>query len=104
MTHDLEIATKELDQLRGDVVLSKRKIELRDRFLADKERQMLEWEQRLTEAEQQLIRDREDVLAKLDESIVSHISLGESHSQDQFLNRKPTESEQNDRQKQEAKL
>jgi len=32
------LATKELDELREDVVLSKRKIELRDRFLMDKER------------------------------------------------------------------
>jgi len=38
LIHDLELATKELDELRGDVVLSKRKIELRDRYLADKER------------------------------------------------------------------
>ena len=38
MTHDLNLATKELDELREDVVLSKRKIELRDRYLNDKER------------------------------------------------------------------
>lgn len=44
LSYDLELATKELDELREDVVLSKRKIELRDRFLADKERQMNEWE------------------------------------------------------------
>ena len=35
------MATKELDELRDDVVLSKRKIELRDRYLADKERLMV---------------------------------------------------------------
>ena len=51
LSHDLELATKELDELREDVVLSKRKIELRDRFLADKERQMIQWEKRLTEDE-----------------------------------------------------
>ncbi len=39
---------------------------------------MVEWESRLAEAEQQLIRDREDIMAKLDDSIVSHVSLVES--------------------------
>ena len=48
---DLELATKELDELREDVVLSKRKIELRDRYLSDKEKQISEWELRLTEGE-----------------------------------------------------
>jgi len=82
LSQDLGLATKELDELREDVVLSKRKIELRDRYLTDKERQMVQWEQRLTEAEQQLIRDREDILAKLDDSIVSHASIAESDTQD----------------------
>ena len=45
------MATKELDQLREDVILSKRKIELRERYLTDKEREMAEWETRLAEAE-----------------------------------------------------
>ena len=51
LTYDLNLATKELDELREDVVLSKRKIELRERYLTDKERQMAEWEHRLTNAE-----------------------------------------------------
>ena len=51
LTYDLNLATKELDELREDVVLSKRKIELRERYLTDKERQMAEWENRLTNAE-----------------------------------------------------
>ena len=38
LTYDLNLATKELDELREDVVLSKRKIELRDRYLNDKEK------------------------------------------------------------------
>ena len=29
----------------------------------------------MTEDEQQLIRDREDIMAKLDDSIVSHVSI-----------------------------
>ncbi len=52
LTGNLEIATNELDQLRDDVILSKRKIELRERYLTDKEREMVEWESRLAEAEQ----------------------------------------------------
>ena len=52
LIYDLDLATKELDELREDVVLSKRKIELRERYLTDKERQMAEWENRLTNAEQ----------------------------------------------------
>ena len=38
LTYDLDLATKELDELREDVVLSKRKIELRERYLTDRER------------------------------------------------------------------
>ena len=43
---------------------------------------MIEWDKRLTAAEQQLIRDREDIMAKLDDSIVSHVSIAESHKGD----------------------
>ena len=51
LIHDLGVATKELNELRDDTILSKRKIELRERFLTDKERQMVEWESRLQQAE-----------------------------------------------------
>ena len=51
LSSNLEVATKELDQLREDVILSKRKIELRERYLTDKEREMSQWEGRLAEAE-----------------------------------------------------
>lgn len=34
---DLEVAVRELNELRDDVILSKRKIELRERYLTDKE-------------------------------------------------------------------
>ena len=51
LANDLEVATKELNELRNDVILSKRKIELRERYLADKENQMIEWEDRLSQAE-----------------------------------------------------
>jgi len=47
LTQDLEVATRELNELRDDVILSKRKIELRERYLADKEVQMIDWEARL---------------------------------------------------------
>lgn len=51
LSSNLDVATKELDQLREDVILSKRKIELRERYLTDKEREMSQWESRLAEAE-----------------------------------------------------
>ena len=51
LSSNLEVATKELDQLREDVILSKRKIELRERYLTDKEREMTQWESRIAEAE-----------------------------------------------------
>ena len=81
LAFDLEVATKEVNELRDDVILSKRKIELRERYLMDKEAQMVEWEARLDEAEQQLLRDREEVMAKLDDSIVSHVSIPDSEYQ-----------------------
>ena len=60
------------------MILNKRKIELRERYLSDKEMQMAEWEERLGQTEQQLLRDREEVMAKLEESVLSHVSIPQS--------------------------
>ena len=39
---------------------------------------MAEWEERLGQTEQQLLCDREEVMAKLEESVLSHVSIPQS--------------------------
>ena len=50
------MAKSELDLIRKDMILQKRKIELRERFYNEKEAKMVEWEKRLGDAEGELIR------------------------------------------------
>ena len=50
------------------MLLSKRKIELRERYFNDKEKEIIEREKILRNEEEQLQFDRDELLAKLDES------------------------------------
>ena len=50
------------------MLLNKRKIELREKYFTEKEKALGEREKLLIEAEDKLQREREDLMAKLDES------------------------------------
>ena len=68
MTEDLTVARSSLDNLGSEMLLSKRKIELRERYFKDKEKSIIEREHILRNAEEQLQFDRDELIAKLDES------------------------------------
>ena len=68
LTEELEIVRAEMGTLGSEMLLSKRKIELRERYYNEKEKAIVDREARLSEAEEQVQRDREEVLARLDES------------------------------------
>ena len=50
------------------MLLNKRKIELREKYFTEKEKALSEREKLLVDAEENLQREREDLMAKLDES------------------------------------